>query len=117
MEDVSHLFRYAEQVPQRLDPRRQWIGNSNEEPQWSDLWELFLHQCTITDAAYAAVPHVVRELSRVEPRKRFDYLVELAVLNRPVKGMPHRWHCADLADSPGPPCGFSPDAVCCDDFV
>lgn len=73
-------FGTPEQVPQRLASWRESIGSRDEERQWSDLWEQFLHQFTITDAAYAAVPHVVRELDRIEPRKRFDYLVELALI-------------------------------------
>src|SRR5436190_888834 len=73
-------FGTPEQVPQRLASWRQSIGSPDEDSRWSELWEQFLHQFTITDAAYAAVPHVVRELGRVELRRRLDYLVELALI-------------------------------------
>jgi hypothetical protein len=96
----STYFGSPEQVPQRLASWRQSIGSPDEESQWSELWEQFLHQFTITDAAYAAVPHVVRELDRVEPRKRFDYLVELALIESARQtdaGAPAL--ASDLADS------------------
>jgi hypothetical protein len=96
----STYFGTPEQVPQRLASWRQSIGSPDEESQWCDLWEQFLHQGTITDAAYAAVPHVVWELDRVEPRKRFDYLVELALIESARQtdgGAPAL--AADLADS------------------
>jgi hypothetical protein len=76
----STYFGSPEQVPQRLASWRESIGGPDEDLQWSELWEQFLHQFTITDAAYAAVPHVVGDLDRVAPRKRFDYLVELALI-------------------------------------
>jgi hypothetical protein len=81
------FFGTPKQVPQMLGTWQrsigshdESIGSHDESSRWSDLWELFLHQCTITDAAYAAFPHVVFQLNRVEPRKRFDYLVELALI-------------------------------------
>jgi hypothetical protein len=73
-------FGTPEQVPERLASWQKSIGSPEEESKWSDLSEQFLHQFTITDAAYAAVPHVVRDLGRVDPRKRFDYLVELGLI-------------------------------------
>jgi hypothetical protein len=94
------FFGSPDEVPRRLASWRQSIGSPDEESQWSETWEQFLHQFTITDAAYAAVPHVVRELDRVEPRKRFDYLVELALIESARQtdvGAPPL--ATDLADS------------------
>jgi len=71
-------FGTPEQVPERLASWRESIGGPDEASNWSDLWEQFLHQGTITDAAYAAVPHIVRELERIAPRNRLNYLVEVA---------------------------------------
>jgi hypothetical protein len=76
----STYFGTPEEMPRRIAEWREAIGGRDEEREWSGLWEQFLHQGTIKDAAYAAVPHVVRELGRVEPRKRFDYLVELGLI-------------------------------------
>jgi hypothetical protein len=96
----STYFGTPEEVPLRLLSWRRSIGGPNEESEWTDLWEQFLHQCTITDAAYATLPHVVQELHRVEPLNRFDYLVELALIEsaRQTGGaspvLPH-----DLAES------------------
>jgi len=71
-------FGTPEQVPERLASWRESIGGPDEASNWSDLWEQFLHQGTITDAAYAAVPHIVRELERIAPMNRLNYLVEVA---------------------------------------
>jgi hypothetical protein len=79
-----------EQVPHRIASWRESIGGPDEDAQWCDLWDRFLHQGTITDAAYASVPHVVREFARVAPRNRFDYLVQLGLIEsaRQWKGAP-----------------------------
>lgn len=74
-------FGTPEEVPQRLLAWKHSIGSPDEERSWYNLYEQFLHQMTITDAAYAVVPHIVAELHRIEPRKRFDCcLMELAII-------------------------------------
>ena len=35
----------------------------------------------ITDAAYAAVPHIVHALSRVAPKNRLDYLTDIVFID------------------------------------
>jgi hypothetical protein len=93
------FFGSAAQVPQRIATWRASIGGPNEDSQWTDLWEQFLHQYTITDAAYAAVPHVVAELPRIPSRKRFDYLLEVGLIEsaRQQVGAPEL--AIDLADA------------------
>ena len=62
---------------------RRWlgaIGHEGEDASRQDLSEQVLHQYTITDAAYAVVPYVARELKRVAPAKRLDYLVVLGLI-------------------------------------
>ena len=95
----SVYFGTPGQVPTRLESWRKSIGGPVEDSEWSDLWEQFLHQGTITDAAYAAVPHIVQELERITPGKRFDYLVEVALIEsaRHVTGSPGL--APDLADA------------------
>jgi hypothetical protein len=73
-------FGSPDEVPQRLIAWRASIGSPDEELCWSELSDQFLHQGTITDAAYAAVPLVVRELGRVELSRRFDYMVRLGLI-------------------------------------
>lgn len=68
------------ELPAAIRKWREAIGGEEEEPLWTDLWERFLHQGTITDAAYAAAPHVVQELKRIAPQNRLDYLVQLGIV-------------------------------------
>ena len=83
-------FDLPQQVPQRLASWRDAIGGPDEDPLWTDLREQFLHQGTITDAAYAAIPYLVQELDRLTPTKRFEYLVDvgLAESARQTAGAP-----------------------------
>ncbi len=93
-------FGSPEQVPQRLASWRQSIGSPAEESCWWDLSDQILHQGTITDAAFAAVPHVLKDLHLVEPRRRLEYLVGLSMIESARQmdsGAPAL--AADLADA------------------
>ena len=83
-------FGQPRQVPERLALWRESIGGPAEKRRWSELWEQFLHQFSITGAAYAAVPHVVGELNRISARDRFEYLVEIGLIEsaRQSEGAP-----------------------------
>ena len=76
----STFFDSPEQMPQRLTSWRDAIGGPDEASQWADLQEQFLHQFTITDAAYAVLPYLVEELARLTPEKAFEYLVSVALV-------------------------------------
>jgi len=77
----STHFGSPEQVPMRLAAWRLSIGTPDENAQWTELCETFLHQYSITDAAFAVVPHVVQELPRIEPKWHIKYLAELALID------------------------------------
>jgi hypothetical protein len=61
---------------------RRWqagLGSPEAEEVWAELRDLFLHQLTITNAAYAVLPYMVAGLERVPVGKRLNYLVDLGV--------------------------------------
>jgi hypothetical protein len=66
---------------------------------WHELRDYFLHQFSITDAAYAVLPHAAAALRRVPADRQLDYLldlsfVEAARLKPYAPALP-----ADLADA------------------
>ena len=73
-------FGQPRQVPERLALWRESIGGPDEKRRWSELWEQFLHQFTITDAAYAAMPHVVVRLNHIPARGQFEYLLDVGLI-------------------------------------
>ena len=73
-------FGKAADLPERIHRWQRAIGEADEKSLWHDLWEMFLHQFTITDAAYAVTPNIVAELQRVAPAERFDYLVDVGLV-------------------------------------
>lgn len=96
----STFFGSSEQVPMRLAAWRQSIGTLDENAKWTELHDTFLHQYSITDAAYAVVPHVCQELARLESKWRIKYLVELALIDSArQRGWSESTRPCDLSDS------------------
>jgi hypothetical protein len=65
----------------------QWLeaaGTDEGDAVWHRLRDYFLHQFSITDGAYAVLPHVVRQLHRVQPQKRVEYLLDLSFAVGPL---------------------------------
>jgi hypothetical protein len=61
---------------------RRWqsaVASPDAEEVWGELRDLFLQQMTITNAAYAVLPHMVAGLARVPAGRRLDYVVDLGV--------------------------------------
>lgn len=59
---------------------RRWqsaLGSPTAEEVWDEVRDLFLQQMTISNAAYAVLPHMVAGLDRVPVGRRLDYLVDL----------------------------------------
>jgi hypothetical protein len=72
-----------EDVPQQIALWAASIGGPKERPEWTNLSNLFLpecRQCMITNAAYAAVPHIVRALNGVALKQRLDYLADVVLI-------------------------------------
>jgi len=75
---LSVHFGTPEQVPARLTSWQKSIGKPDEDSEWTNLSEQFLHSGSITDCAYAVVPHVVCEIERAAATKRLYYLADIA---------------------------------------
>lgn len=73
-------FGSSQDLPRRIAAWMASIGGPDEERKWDELWEQFLHQGTITEAAYAVVPYVARELAHVAPHDRLMYFVQLGLI-------------------------------------
>lgn len=73
-------FGMAKDLPARIERWAAAIGTERESVTFTDLSQRVLHQFTITDAAYAVVPHVVANLSRVAPERRVDYFDTLRLV-------------------------------------
>ena len=67
-------------LPVRIERWTAAVGTEREQASFSELSERFRHQFTITDAAYAAVPHVVANLPRVPLAARIDYFDTLSIV-------------------------------------
>jgi len=73
-------FGQPSELPHRIRRCQQSIGTGEEETTWNALWGEFLHQGTITDAAFAVVPYVIQELGRIAPERWLTYFVELGLI-------------------------------------
>jgi hypothetical protein len=79
------------------DPRpalRELESGSPVEPIWHELWEDLHHQGDVGEASYAAVPYLVRHISRSEKPDWNPYgLVAVVEIERHRKGNPPlpRW--------------------------
>ncbi len=73
-------FGLPKDLPVRIKSWAAAIGTDRESAAFTELSQQFLHQFTITDAAYAAVPHVVDNLPRVPLERRIDYFDTLSIV-------------------------------------
>jgi hypothetical protein len=72
--DLTHAYGPATDTPKLL--RRIHAGPS--EGDWSDLCGSVAHQGSVSEAAYAAVPHVIAACEAAPPGNRLDYLAFVA---------------------------------------
>lgn len=77
---LSTFFGKPEELPVRILAWQQAIGTEDEESRWSELFEMFLHQFSITDAAYAVAPYVVEQFERISHQRWIEYLVTLGLI-------------------------------------
>ena len=73
-------FGTGKDLPARIERWVAAIGTERESVAFTDLSQRVLHQFTITDAAYAVVPHVVVNLPRVSSGRRVDYFDTLSLV-------------------------------------
>lgn len=87
---LTTFFGEPEDVPKVL---REWllsIGSDQEDTIYrEDLFDLFLHQATITNAAFAVVPWLVHVCKKGDTRWRVEYLTDVALVeaNRLKRGI------------------------------
>ena len=72
--DLTHANGPATDTPHLL--RRIHAGPSQED--WSDLCGSLTYQGAVSQAAYAAVPHVIAACEAASPQDRLDYLAFVA---------------------------------------
>lgn len=84
--DLTHANGPAADTPQLL--RRIHAGPSDED--WADLCGTVAHQGSISQAAYAAVPHVIAACEAAPVENRLDYLsfVAFVVIGYDKKPIP-----------------------------
>lgn len=66
------------------------VGTYAEEYEYELLNESFLHQETILDVAYAVVPHLVAQLSRLDPDRCAEVFDDIALVDDEVRTTPRR---------------------------
>ena len=80
---LTTFFGEPEDVPKVL---RQWLASIATDPEEEstiyrrDLFDLFLHQATITNAAFAVVPWLVDVCKKGETSNRVEYLTDAALV-------------------------------------
>ena len=87
--EFSTYFGDSRDLPKRI---RLWLevaGQSDAESLWREFAEWYLHQTTITEAAYAVVPYLASVLDRFAPEDRITYVIQVATVESArVKGPP-----------------------------
>jgi hypothetical protein len=78
----------AERLPVLLDSWRKAVGSKKAAAIWRELVDYFLHQLSITEAAYAVLPHVVAELPRMQPKEQLLLLLDLSFVEA-ARLLPH----------------------------
>lgn len=77
---LSTFFGDPSDLPGHLRRWQDALGTSTEEDVYADFYECFLHQATITDAAYAVVPYIVEALDQRRTKRVFDYVTDLGLI-------------------------------------
>lgn len=78
---LTTFFGEPEDVPKVLGEWLLSIGSDQEDTIYrEDLFDLFLHQATITNAAIAVVPWLVHVCMNYDTRWRVEYLTDVALV-------------------------------------
>jgi len=88
---LGPFFGEGADIPRAIE---RWLGSmgtdAEQDAYFDHLFELFLHQETITDAAIAVVPWLMHACTQLETRHRAMYLAHVAMVeaNRLEYGVP-----------------------------
>jgi hypothetical protein len=78
---LTTFFGKPENIPKVIDEWLASIGFDQEDTIYHrDLIDLFLHQATITNAAFAVVPWLVHVCKKGDTRFRVEYLTAVALV-------------------------------------
>lgn len=80
------FFGESAELPRRIKAWQTGIATKREPTLRAELTEQFLHQFSITEAAYAAVPHVIVTLASLPPRRRLEALAEVGLVEAARQG-------------------------------
>lgn len=78
--ELDTFFREGESVPRLLAEWIDAIGFDQESTIYRQLFQLYLHQGTITNVAFAVVPWLVSQLCRCDPHQQADYLSDIGLV-------------------------------------
>jgi hypothetical protein len=80
-ERLRTFFESGQELPKVL---KQWLASIGSEEEATiygrDLFDLFLHQATITNAAFAVVPYLVDVCKKGNTKHRAEYLTDVALV-------------------------------------
>ena len=78
---LTTFFGEAENLPSMINGWLESIGSEQEETVYfRDLAELFLHQATITNAAFAVVPWLLHVCKEGVTKFQVEYLTDIALV-------------------------------------
>lgn len=78
--ELDTFFGESMNLPSVLKEWIDSIGFDQEMSNYNDLYQLFLHQVTTANAAYAVVPWIVEHLSRSQLEDQAFYLSDVATV-------------------------------------
>lgn len=78
--ELAHAYGTAEDIPALLRQLDELPGSEGDQEPWFSLWSSLAHQNDVYSASFAAVPHVVRALSRSPSTADISYLQFPAVV-------------------------------------
>ena len=80
-EELTSFFGESSEIPEALETWLTNVGTEEEEEVYYEyLFELYLHQLTITNAAFAIVPWLLHVCAKGETRHRLTYITHIAVV-------------------------------------
>jgi hypothetical protein len=80
-ERLTTFFPSPKDLPKVLGRWLASIGTEEEQTIYGrDLFDLFLHQATITNAAFAVVPWLVDVCKKCKTKHRVEYLTDVALV-------------------------------------
>lgn len=78
---LTTFFGQSENLPSSIEGWLKSIGSEQEETVYfRDLAELFLHQATITNAAFAVVPWLLHVCKGGVTKFQVEYLIDIALV-------------------------------------